>query len=214
MTHYILMAIAAVVGYLLGSINTAVLLSKLVYKNDIRTQGSGNAGMTNMQRVYGKKAAILTFLGDFCKGIAAVVIGWLMFKFAGYSWQEGACIAGGFAVIGHNWPLYFGFKGGKGVLTTFSVLIVITPIPTLIVFALFILVVLVTKYVSLGSILAAVFLPVIVFFIGDRLLTQGGASPVFFLTLVGSLLIIIRHHANIARLINGTESKLDLHKKK
>lgn len=119
MKYYILMAGAALLGYLLGSVNSAVILSKLVYKKDIRLQGSGNAGMTNMQRIYGKKAALFTFLGDFCKGIVAVLLGRLLLGVFASASLHGACIAGAFAVIGHNWPLYFGFKGGKGVLTTF-----------------------------------------------------------------------------------------------
>ena len=213
MKYVILLAAAALIGYLLGSINTAVILSKIIYKKDIRLQGSGNAGMTNMQRVYGKKAALFTFFGDFCKGIAAVLLGRLLFGIFDDSMQVGACVAGAFAVIGHNWPLYFGFKGGKGVLTTFSVLIVIAPLPTLIAFVVFLIVVLLTKYVSLGSMLAAAVLPVVVFFLGDVLCAEGGFSPVFYLALFVAVMIIARHHANIARLVKGTESKLNLHKK-
>ncbi len=203
---------AALIGYLLGSINSAVLLSKILYKSDVRTQGSKNAGMTNMQRVFGKKAAAFTFIGDFGKGMIAVLAGLFMFKFAGLDRTTGACISGGFAVIGHNWPVYFGFRGGKGVLTTFSVMLIIMPLPALISFCLFVAAVLITKYVSLGSILAAALLPVTVYFLGDRLMLQGGASPAFFLALAAAVLIIARHHANIARLIKGTESKLNIHK--
>ena len=92
MMYYLLLGLVAVIGYLLGSINTAVILSKIVYKQDIRTQGSGNAGMTNMNRVYGKKAALFTFLGDFCKGIIAVVIGKLVLGLAGFDSSYGALI--------------------------------------------------------------------------------------------------------------------------
>lgn len=208
------MAGAALLGYLLGSINSAVILSKLVYKKDIRLQGSGNAGMTNMQRIYGKKAALFTFVGDFCKGIVAVLLGRLLLGVFASAALHGACIAGAFAVIGHNWPLYFGFKGGKGVLTTFSVMIIIAPLPTLIAFGIFLITVILTKYVSLGSLLAAASLPVVVFFLGDVLCTQGGPSPVFYLSLFVAVLIIVRHHANIRRLLKGKESKLSLHKNK
>lgn len=208
------MAGAALLGYLLGSVNSAVILSKLVYKKDIRLQGSGNAGMTNMQRIYGKKAALFTFLGDFCKGIVAVLLGRLLLGVFASASLHGACIAGAFAVIGHNWPLYFGFKGGKGVLTTFSVMIIIAPLPTLVAFGIFLITVILTKYVSLGSLLAAVSLPVVVFFLGDVLCTQRGLGPVFYLSLFVVVLIIARHHANIRRLLQGKESKLSLHKNK
>lgn len=208
MKYYILMAGAALLGYLLGSVNSAVILSKLVYKKDIRLQGSGNAGMTNMQRIYGKKAALFTFLGDFCKGIVAVLLGRLLLGVFASASLHGACIAGAFAVIGHNWPLYFGFKGGKGVLTTFSVMIIIAPLPTLVAFGIFLITVILTKYVSLGSLLAAVSLPVVVFFLGDVLCTQRGLGPVFYLSLFVAVLIIARHHANIRRLLQGKESKL------
>ena len=214
MKYYILMAGAALLGYLLGSVNSAVILSKLVYKKDIRLQGSGNAGMTNMQRIYGKKAALFTFLGDFCKGIVAVLLGRLLLGVFASASLHGACIAGAFAVIGHNWPLYFGFKGGKGVLTTFSVMIIIAPLPTLVAFGIFLITVILTKYVSLGSLLAAVSLPVVVFFRGDVLCTQRGLGPVFYLSLFVAVLIIARHHANIRRLLQGKESKLSLHKNK
>ncbi len=214
MKYYILMAGAALLGYLLGSVNSAVILSKLVYKKDIRLQGSGNAGMTNMQRIYGKKAALFTFLGDFCKGIVAVLLGRLLLGVFASASLHGACIAGAFAVIGHNWPLYFGFKGGKGVLTTFSVMIIIAPLPTLVAFGIFLITVILTKYVSLGSLLAAASLPVVVFFLGDVLCTQRGLGPVFYLSLFVAVLIIARHHANIRRLLKGKESKLSLHKNK
>ena len=212
MKYYLFVAIVAIIGYLLGSINSAVILSKVIYKQDIRTQGSGNAGMTNMNRVYGKKAALFTFLGDFCKGIAAVLIGRLVFDLAGFDDSQGACIAGALSVIGHNWPVYFGFKGGKGVLTSFSVLLVITPIPALIVFAFFVILVAITKYVSLGSITGSFALPVMVFFAGDYLLTKSGFTEVFCLCAFVAILIIARHHGNIKRLIKGQESKLSLKK--
>ena len=165
-----------------------------------------------MNRVYGKKAALFTFLGDFCKGIIAVLVGKLVLGLAGFDSSYGACIAGALAVIGHNWPVYFGFKDGKGVLTSFSVLLIVVPIPTLIVFALFVILVAITKYVSLGSMIGSFALPVIVFFAGDYLLSVSGLTPVFYLCVFVAALIIIRHHANIKRLIKGEESKLSLKK--
>ena len=208
MKYYLLLTAAALIGYLLGSINTAVILSKLLYKKDIRLQGSGNAGMTNMQRVYGKKAALFTFLGDFCKGIIAVVIGRLLLGIFASKGLQGA-----FAVVGHTWPLYFGFRGGKGVLTAFSVMLVIAPLPALVAFAVFLITVVITRYVSLGSLLAAASLPACVYFLGDILRSQSGLGPVFYLSVFVAVLIIVRHHANIVRLLRGKESKLNLRTK-
>lgn len=213
MKYYLLLTAAALIGYLLGSINTAVILSKLLYKKDIRLQGSGNAGMTNMQRVYGKKAALFTFLGDFCKGIIAVVIGRLLLGIFASKGLHGACIAGAFAVVGHTWPLYFGFRGGKGVLTAFSVMLVIAPLPALVAFAVFLITVVITRYVSLGSLLAAASLSACVYFLGDILRSQSGLGPVFYLSVFVAVLIIVRHHANIVRLLRGKESKLNLRTK-
>ena len=203
---YLFIALSIVIGYFLGSINSAVILSRLFYKEDIREKGSKNAGLTNMLRVYGAKAAAFTFIGDFCKGIVAVCAGFIMGDILF------ACLAGGFAVLGHVFPAYFGFKGGKGVLTAFSVLIVICPLPTLIALAVFIVIVALTRFVSLGSVMAALSIPFITYFLGDKLFSHGGFSPVFFLATALAVLIIVKHHANIGRLVTGKESKLKLGK--
>ena len=211
MTEIILLIACGIVGYLLGSINTSLVLSKLLYKEDIREKGSGNAGTTNALRSYGKKFALFTLLGDLLKGIIAVLLAWLIVP---AQWtQLAGVIAGGAAILGHNFPLYFGFKGGKGVLTTFAVMVVITPIPALIALLLFIALVAVFKYVSLGSMVAAASLPFVVYFRGDYMDIPGGFTPIFWMSVGVALLIIIRHHANIGRLIKGTESKLSFKKK-
>ncbi len=208
-----------VVGYLLGSINAAVIVSKTLYKSDIRDYGSGNAGTTNMLRTFGKKAAGLTFLVDLLKGIAACALATLfamLFK-GGDNVLRELCVtaAGAGAVLGHNWPVYFGFKGGKGVLTSFAIMLFIVPVPALIALAVFILVVALSRYVSLGSILAAITLPVTVFFLGDYLAKSvgSGISVTFLFCVFVAALLIIRHHANIGRLIKGTESKVFSKKK-
>ena len=188
--------ISVIIGYLLGSINSAVLISKVFYKQDIRTMGSGNAGTTNMLRSLGKKAAAFTFLGDFLKGIIASLIGLLLYK------EVGLVLAGGAAVVGHNWPVYFGFKGGKGVLTSFSVLLVASPTAALIALLSFIIIVAITRYVSLGSIIAAIVVVVATYFI------KNGLTPTFYLTIFVAILVVLRHHSNIKRLIQGKESKL------
>lgn len=208
MYYYLFIVISILVGYFLGSINSAVIISRMFYREDIREKGSKNAGLTNMLRVYGIRAAVFTFLGDFCKGIISACVGYIMGDILF------ACLAGGFAVLGHVFPAYFGFKGGKGVLTAFSVMLVIAPIPTLIAFSIFLIIVLITRYVSLGSVLAALSIPIITYFLGDTLFSYSGFSPVFFLTLALALLIIIKHHANLGRLFTGKESKLSFGKKK
>lgn len=190
-----LAVISVILGYLIGSINSAVIISKVFYKKDIRKMGSGNAGTTNVLRSLGKKAAAFTFLGDFAKGIIAALIGSLLYD------ELGLVLAGGAAVLGHNWPVYFGFKGGKGVLTSFSVLLICSPLPALIALLFFILIVALTRYVSLGSILAAIVVVIATFF-------MSGLTYTFYLTIFISLLVIFRHMSNIKRLIKGTESKL------
>ncbi len=210
MKEWILIIACGIVGYLLGSINTSLVLSKLLYKEDIRQKGSGNAGTTNALRTYGKKFAAFTLTGDLIKGIVAVLLAWLVVPDQS---QLAGAVAGGCAILGHNFPLYFGFKGGKGVLTTFAVMVIITPIPAVLVLLLFVVVVLIFKFVSLGSMIAAATLPVIVYFFGNFANVEPGLTSVFWMSLGVALLIIIRHHANIGRLIKGTESKLSFKKK-
>lgn len=149
-------------------------------------------------------------LGDLIKGIAAVLIGWVLVK-GEYHRLAGVLAAGG-AILGHNWPVYFGFKGGKGVLTTLAVMLLLAPLPALIALLVFVITVLITRYVSLGSILAALILPFLIFFRGDYLSQPGGLSELFWFAVFVAVLIIARHHANIGRLLRGQESKLSFHK--
>lgn len=202
----VLLIICGILGYLLGSINTSVILSKLVYKEDIRQKGSGNAGTTNALRTFGKKAAVITLLGDLLKGILAVLLAWLIAPQNAH--ELAGVIAGACAILGHNFPLYFGFKGGKGVLTTLAVMLMLAPIPALIALIVFIVVVAISRYVSLGSMTAAFILPFLIFFRGNYLSVSGGFTYTFCLSVGVALLIIIRHHANIGRLIKGEESKV------
>ncbi len=214
MAKYILMAVLLIGGYLLGSINAAVILSKVFYKKDIRTCGSGNAGTTNMLRTFGKKAAGATFLIDLLKGVVAVLIAMLVMKIAGEELAFGTVPAAIGAILGHNWPIYFNFKGGKGVLTSFAVLLVIMPLPALICLGIFVIIVAIARYVSLGSILGAAALPFLAFFLGDHLGIASGLSMYFILSIFVAVLLIARHHANIGRLLKGTESKIFSKKEK
>ncbi len=189
-----LMVLTVVSGYLLGSLNSSLIVGKL-YGVDIRGKGSGNAGLTNTLRVLGKTAALAVLAGDIIKGVIACIIGLLLIG------QTGLLAGGTAAVIGHNWPLYFGFKGGKGVLTTLAVVMMMDWRMGLLLLGVFLIIVFVTRYVSLGSIIGAAFIPVFSFLLGRD------AMFIVFALFLG-LLIIIRHYSNLSRLINGTESKL------
>ena len=192
-----------VIGYLLGSISTGVILSRVFGHKDIRSQGSGNSGTTNMLRVMGKKFALLTFVGDLLKGIIAVLIGKTLL-----GTQAGEIVGAFGAILGHNFPLYFGFKGGKGIATSFGCLLIVFPLQTLCAFGVFLLLVATTRYVSAGSLGAAVTLPFFIMFTTP-------CDPVIWGSVIAiCLLAIWRHYPNIKRLMNHTESKLSLGKKK
>ena len=190
--------IVIVAGYLLGSISTGVVLSRLFAKTDIRSQGSGNAGTTNMLRVLGRKMALLTFIGDMLKGIIAVFIGkWLI------GGELGGLLGVVGAVLGHYYPLYFGFKGGKGIATSFGSLLFVFPVQALLAFAVFLILVAVTHYVSVGSIAAAITLPLLI------VITHFQEPTLWIITVCIGASVVWRHRANIKRLMNHTENKLD-----
>lgn len=192
------MLLVVVIGYLLGSISTGVVLSRIFAKTDIRNQGSGNAGTTNMLRVLGRKMALFTFAGDMLKGIIAVFIGkWLV------GGQLGGLLGVVGAVLGHYYPLYFGFKGGKGIATSFGSLLFVFPVEALLAFTVFLVLVAVTHYVSIGSIAAAITLPLLVIF------THAGEPALWIITACVGASVVWRHKANIVRLMNHTENQLD-----
>lgn len=208
-------------SYLLGSINSAIIISKIMYRDDVRRHGSGNAGMTNMLRTYGKGAAGLTLLGDMLKTALSVLVAALIFGFGykggisvGGGGIPGFCyIAGLFAVLGHIFPIYYGFKGGKGVLVTSTMALILSPIPFLILFALFVIIVAASKYVSLGSVTVAVLYPVVL----HAYFSMHGAFMPGLMALSSILLAIIIvwcHRANLERISNRTESKISFKKKK
>jgi acyl phosphate:glycerol-3-phosphate acyltransferase len=196
---------ALVVGYLLGSLNTSVIVG-MIYGKDIRNYGSKSAGLTNTLRVLGKAAALFVLAGDVLKGIVACLIGLRIGVYV-QSGQAVDCIsllaAGAGAVLGHNWPVYFGFKGGKGALTAAAVMFMFNWLMALISLGVFVAVIAVSRYVSLGTISAAVFFVAISFipFFGNTLYFN------VFATLM-ALVIIFKHKANIERLLSGTENKL------
>ena len=204
LTVWVLGVIAcAVLSYLLGSINFAIIISGKAYKQDIREFGSKNAGMTNMMRTYGKRAAGLTLLGDALK---AVVAGFLGYALLG---QLGAYIAGTACVVGHVFPVFFKFKGGKGVVTTAMTILMCNPYVFLVLFALFVVIVLSTRYISLGSVMCMLIYP---FFLSAIDTWLAGGCPYVLFALLISLLVIFKHKDNIIRLRQGTESKFSFKK--
>jgi glycerol-3-phosphate acyltransferase PlsY len=199
--------LVALGAYLIGSLNFAIIVSRLKFKTDIRTQGSGNAGSTNAFRVMGKKWGAVVGLGDIAKGAAAVLTGSLAAGAMGLDESLGRMVAGIFVVIGHCFPLYFGFKGGKGILTTAVVMLFIDPLMALIALGIFAVLVLLFRYISLGSMIAAISLPVTAFFLFDR------SMGFRLLTVVIAAALVLLHRKNIVRLIQGKESKVGSKKK-
>ncbi|MDD4066390.1 MAG: glycerol-3-phosphate 1-O-acyltransferase PlsY [Clostridia bacterium] len=193
-----------VVGYLIGSINLSIVLTKKVKGIDIRKEGSGNAGTTNTLRVLGKKYAAIVLLFDILKGVIVILIAMLISPLVA---DANLLISlGGLAVIlGHNFPLYYNFKGGKGVATTLGIILIVTPSLGCICLIFGLIIIALTKMVSVGSILAAILYPILVLFL---------AKEYFIFALFVSLLLIFRHRKNIKKILEGNESKISLFKKK
>ena len=196
----------AIIGYILGSINFSIIISKIFFKDDIRTHGSGNAGSTNMLRTHGTVSGLATFVCDGIKTAIAVIAGAFIYNL------PGAYIAGFFCILGHIFPIFFKFKGGKGVVTV-AVMMALTNYKTFIICLLvFLIVVIGTKYVSLGSIIAVLLYPLVLFnmlliFKASRI----GYVGVPFAFLV-ALIVIVKHRSNIKKLLNHTESKISFSK--
>lgn len=192
--------IIIVIAYLLGNISTSYIVAKKLSGEDIRTKGSGNAGSTNVLRNYGKKAGALTFAGDLLKGMISVFIGQFIAKFIGIDAIDAGYLAVVGVVCGHNWPVALGFRGGKGVATSLGAMIAVNPIIALSCFGIFLIVVPITKYVSLGSIVGIAASPIIMTLIQNK----KGILVTIFLTIS----VIYTHRENIKRLLNGTERKI------
>lgn len=198
--------ISMVIPYLLGSINTAVVISRVFFRDDIRNHGSGNAGTTNMLRTYGKVAALGTLLGDVVKTALAVSLASFLM-----SVHLGGWVAGIFCMIGHVFPIYYRFKGGKGVLCAATAVAFLSPdfaFPLLIL--IFVAIVAMSKYVSLGSMVAAFFLPLLIN-TQNVLRETGGINGL--ISVLMAVFVVWCHRENIKRIQNRTESKLSFKKK-
>ena len=191
---------AAAVAYLLGSISTGVLLSRGLFHDDVRQHGSGGTGATNMLRTFKLKAALATFAGDAAKAAAAVLLGRAI---AGF---DGGCVAAVFVIVGHMWPLFFGFRGGKGIACTVGAAAVLYPVLLLPLVVLWGIPVLLTRYISLGSIIGGVALtPAVAAWCHGQGLAP--AIPVGCAAAM-TLLILWAHRENMVRLARGEENKV------
>jgi glycerol-3-phosphate acyltransferase PlsY len=201
--------ILAIAAFLLGSIPTGYLLVRLFRHQDIRAVGSGNIGATNVMRTGGKALGAATFLLDVLKGCAAVGLGLWMSTFFLWSVPRNfEAVAALSAVLGHMFTPWLKFRGGKGVATGFGVFLVAAPTAALLAIALFAVILLITRFVSVASILATASFPVF-----SWLFDNGGHPPLFFLAQIAvSALIIVKHHQNVGRLLKGTESRFGVKK--
>lgn len=187
--------ISGIIGYLLGSVSVAVLLTKKRYGGDVRGQGSGNAGATNVARVFGMKAGLITLAGDMCKTALSGLCGWLL---AG---ENGLAVACALCLVGHCWPLYFGFKGGKGVSVSACIGLLLDWRLFLIALVCFALVFLISRRVSLCSITCAVLYPIAYWLLNHR------TDPAFWVCCMITAVVIFLHRSNIKRLLKGEEAE-------
>lgn len=202
----------AIIAYLIGSINFSVIISKRVAGFDVREKGSGNAGTTNMLRSVGKEAALVTLVCDILKGIVAIVIAIIL----GAIWQDLdkallVQIAALSVVIGHTFPIFFQFKGGKGVATSLGVLLMINWKIGLICLVFGLVLIALTRMVSLGSVGAAILYPILVLFI-DTNFTVSEGTGYFVFSVILALIVAFNHRTNIKRILSGTENKLSFKK--
>jgi glycerol-3-phosphate acyltransferase PlsY len=203
--------IIAVIAYLIGSINFSIILSKRMAGFDIREKGSGNAGTTNMLRAVGKKAAVITLICDILKGVVSILIAVLAGKIVKN--LDNALLvqlAGIFVIIGHTFPIFFKFKGGKGIATSLGVLLMTNWQIGLICLVFALVLIALTRMVSVGSIAAGILFPVLVAFIDQNYIVPTSNSNWSYLvfSIIIALLVIFNHRANVQRILNGTENKI------
>lgn len=234
MKTIILLIICAVFSYLIGSLNSSIIMSRVLKNDDIRESGSGNAGATNMVRTYGRAYGILAFVLDFLKVIIAYLIVWLIFsKVDGAIFEKYEYFfkvtSGFFCFIGHIYPCFFGFRGGKGITVCAAMICVLDWRLFIMGATLFFIVAFITKYISFSSILFAIVYPICTFFLFDKKFsfinhyiisknTFGDEEMLFRLlalaiAIVFSIIVLLKHKENIKRLLKGEENKIGSHKK-
>ncbi len=234
MKTVILLLLGAVISYLIGSLNSSIIMSRVLKKDDIRESGSGNAGATNMVRTYGRFYGVLSFVLDFVKVAVAYLIVWLIFSrvdgdiFNKYEYFFKVTV-GFFCFIGHIYPCFFGFRGGKGITVCAAMICILDWRLFIIGLVLFFALVFVTKYISLSSIVFAVVYPICTFFLFDKDFsfikhyivsknTFGDGEMKFrlfalLIALAFSVIVLVKHKENIKRLVSGEENKIGSHKK-
>lgn len=212
--YYIIMGMIA---YLIGSVNFSILISKKVAGFDVREKGSGNAGTTNMLRSVGKGAAAITLILDILKGVVAIYVailyGNMVNKLANIAVDNSILvqIAGIFVIIGHTFPIYFGFKGGKGVATALGILLTTNYQIGLICLVFAIILIVLTRMVSVGSLAATILFPVLTLFLAkENFIVEGNY---IWYSIIVALIVIFNHRTNVKRLLNGTENKISFKKK-
>ena len=209
MTSYI---VVTIIAYLLGSISFSVIISKKMAGFDVREKGSRNAGTTNVLRTVGKKASIITLICDILKGVVAILVAYIAGLILKDSVDKALLIqlAGLAVIIGHTFPIYFGFKGGKGIATALGVLLITNWNIGLICLVFALVLMIITKMVSLGSLAAAVLFPILIIFMPHTSYLVDGNYIIYGILIAA--LVIFNHRANVKRLLTGTENKIDFKK--
>ncbi len=207
----LMLALTAIIGYIMGSVNGSIIVSRFLFGSDVRRQGSGNAGLTNFYRTYGITGIVGVIAIDVLKGALGTLIGGLLLNLAAPAGFEaeftdvGRLVATFCVILGHVFPIFYGFKGGKGILTGVSCVFVVDYHAAIIALVIFAIVVVATHYVSLGSVLSTMSVPV-------TLLANGFSGICMILTIVSVALIVIKHAENISRLIHHKEPKISFKK--
>lgn len=208
--------IIAVIAYLIGSVNFSILISKRFAGFDIREKGSGNAGSTNVLRAVGVKAALLTLVCDILKGVVSIVLALIIGNMV-QDTDKALLIqlAGIFVILGHTFPIFYNFRGGKGVATSLGVLLITNWEIGLICLCFALAIIFISRMVSMGSVGAAILFPILALFIGnEHFIVEASGIKYFVFSLIVALIVIFNHRENIKRILNGTENKISFKKGK
>ena len=210
MATYIIMA---VIAYFIGSINFSVIIGRKMAGIDVRQEGSGNAGSTNVLRTIGLKAALLTLICDILKGIIAILVALLIGNIVkNIDRALLVQLAGIFVILGHTFTIFFEFKGGKGVATSLGIILLLNWQIGLICLVFALILMILTRMVSLGSISAAILFPVLTLFMNDNFIVAASGMKYFIYSLILALIVIFNHRENMKRIMNGTENKIEFKK--